>query len=240
MARVAVVTGGTRGIGEAISVALKNAGYTVAANYAGNDEKAKEFSARTGIAVYKFDVSDFDAVQDGIAKITADLGPVDVVVNNAGITRDGVLQRMAPQQWNDVIATNLTSCFNLCRTVIDGMRERGFGRIVNIGSINGQAGQYGQVNYAAAKSGIHGFTKALAQEGAAKGITVNAIAPGYIDTDMVRAVPPNVLEKIVARIPVGRLGKAEEIARGVLFLVSDDGGFITGSTLSINGGQHMY
>ena len=240
MARVAVVTGGTRGIGEAISVALKNAGYTVAANYAGNDEKAKEFSARTGIAVYKFDVSDFDAVQDGIAKITADLGPVDVVVNNAGITRDGVLQRMAPQQWNDVIATNLTSCFNLCRTVIDGMRERGFGRIVNIGSINGQAGQYGQVNYAAAKSGIHGFTKALAQEGAAKGITVNAIAPGYIDTDMVRAVPPNVLEKIVARIPVGRLGKAEEIARGVLFLVGDDAGFITGSTLSINGGQHMY
>ncbi|MCW2237612.1 acetoacetyl-CoA reductase [Azospirillum canadense] len=240
MARVAVVTGGTRGIGEAISVALKNAGYTVAANYAGNDEKAKEFSARTGIAVYKFDVSDFDAVKDGIAKITTELGPVDVVVNNAGITRDGVLQRMTPQQWNDVIATNLTSCFNLCRNVIDGMRERGFGRIVNIGSVNGQAGQYGQVNYAAAKSGIHGFTKALAQEGAAKGITVNAIAPGYIDTDMVRAVPPNVLEKIVARIPVGRLGKAEEIARGVLFLVGDDAGFITGSTLSINGGQHMY
>ncbi len=240
MARVAVVTGGTRGIGEAISVALKNAGYTVAANYAGNDEKAKEFSARTGIAAYKFDVSDFEAVKEGIAKITAELGPVDVLVNNAGITRDGVLQRMTPQQWNEVIATNLTSCFNLCRNVIDGMRERGFGRIVNIGSVNGQAGQYGQVNYAAAKSGIHGFTKALAQEGAAKGITVNAIAPGYIDTDMVRAVPPNVLEKIVARIPVGRLGKAEEIARGVLFLVSDDGGFITGSTLSINGGQHMY
>ncbi|MBP2311224.1 acetoacetyl-CoA reductase [Azospirillum soli] len=240
MARVAVVTGGTRGIGEAISVALKNAGYLVAANYAGNDEKAKEFSARTGIAVYKFDVSDFNAVKEGIAQITADLGPVDVVVNNAGITRDGVLQRMTPEQWNDVIATNLTSCFNLCRNVIDGMRERGFGRIVNIGSVNGQAGQYGQVNYAAAKSGIHGFTKALAQEGAAKGITVNAIAPGYIDTDMVRAVPPNVLEKIVARIPVGRLGKAEEIARGVLFLVGDDAGFITGSTLSINGGQHMY
>ncbi|OYD80533.1 MULTISPECIES: acetoacetyl-CoA reductase [Azospirillum] len=240
MARVAVVTGGTRGIGEAISVALKDAGYVVAANYAGNDEKAKEFSARTGIAVYKFDVSDFDAVKEGIAKITAELGPVDVVVNNAGITRDGVIHRMTPQQWNDVIATNLTSCFNLCRNVIDGMRERGFGRIVNIGSVNGQAGQYGQVNYAAAKSGIHGFTKALAQEGAAKGVTVNAIAPGYIDTDMVRAVPPNVLEKIVARIPVGRLGKAEEIARGVLFLVGDDAGFITGSTLSINGGQHMY
>lgn len=240
MARVAIVTGGTRGIGEAISVALKDAGYVVAANYAGNDEKAKEFSARTGIAVYKFDVSDFEAVKDGIAKITAELGPVDVVVNNAGITRDGVIHRMTPQQWNDVIATNLTSCFNLCRNVIDGMRERGFGRIVNIGSVNGQAGQYGQVNYAAAKSGIHGFTKALAQEGAAKGVTVNAIAPGYIDTDMVRAVPPNVLEKIVARIPVGRLGKAEEIARGVLFLVGDDAGFITGSTLSINGGQHMY
>ena len=240
MARVAVVTGGTRGIGEAISVALKNAGYVVAANYAGNDEKAKEFSARTGIAVYKFDVSDFNAVKEGIAQITADLGPVDVVVNNAGITRDGVLQRMTPEQWNDVIATNLTSCFNLCRNVIDGMRERGFGRIVNIGSVNGQAGQYGQVNYAAAKSGIHGFTKALAQEGAAKGITVNAIAPGYIDTDMVRAVPPNVLEKIVARIPVGRLGKAEEIAKAVLYLVDDDNGFMTGSTLSVNGGQHMY
>ena len=240
MARVAVVTGGTRGIGAAISKALKAAGCAVTANYAGNDEKAKEFSARTGIAAYKFDVSDFEAVKEGIAKITAELGPVDVLVNNAGITRDGVLQRMTPQQWNEVIATNLTSCFNLCRNVIDGMRERGFGRIVNIGSVNGQAGQYGQVNYAAAKSGIHGFTKALAQEGAAKGITVNAIAPGYIDTDMVRAVPPNVLEKIVARIPVGRLGKAEEIARGVLFLVSDDGGFITGSTLSINGGQHMY
>ncbi|MCW2241503.1 acetoacetyl-CoA reductase [Azospirillum canadense] len=240
MARVAVVTGGTRGIGAAIAVALDKAGYHVAATYAGNDAAAFAFAESTGIRVYKFDVSDFDAVQAGIAKITAELGPVDVVVNNAGITRDGVLQRMTPQQWNDVIATNLTSCFNLCRTVIDGMRERGFGRIVNIGSINGQAGQYGQVNYAAAKSGIHGFTKALAQEGAAKGITVNAIAPGYIDTDMVRAVPPNVLEKIVARIPVGRLGKAEEIARGVLFLVGDDAGFITGSTLSINGGQHMY
>ena len=240
MARVAVVTGGTRGIGEAISVALKNAGYTVAANYAGNDEKAKEFSARTGIAAYKFDVSDFEAVKEGIAKITAELGPVDVLVNNAGITRDGVLQRMTPQQWNEVIATNLTSCFNLCRNVIDGMRERGFGRIVNIGSVNGQAGQYGQVNYAAAKSGIHGFTKALAQESAAKGITVNAIAPGYIDTDMVRAVPSHVLEKIVARIPVGRLGRADEIAKAVLYLVDDENGFMTGSTLSVNGGQHMY
>ena len=175
-----------------------------------------------------------------MGKVAAELGPVDIVVNNAGITRDGVLHRMSFEQWYDVVATNLTSCFNMCRNVIDGMRERGFGRIVNIGSINGQAGQYGQVNYAAAKSGIHGFTKALAQEGAAKGITVNAIAPGYIDTDMVRAVPPNVLEKIVAKVPVGRLGKASEIARGVLFLVADEGGFVTGSTLSINGGQHMY
>ena len=240
MARVAVVTGGTRGIGEAISIGLKEAGYKVAAVYAGNDEKAKEFSERTGIAVFKWDVSSFDACKEGLAKVEAELGPVEIVVNNAGITRDGVLHRMTFEQWNDVIATNLTSCFNMARNVIDGMRERGFGRIVNIGSINGQAGQYGQVNYAAAKSGIHGFTKALAQEGAAKGITVNAIAPGYIDTDMVRAVPPNVLEKIVAKVPVGRLGKASEIARGVLFLVADEGGFVTGSTLSINGGQHMY
>ncbi len=240
MARVAVVTGGTRGIGEAISVGLKNAGYKVAANYAGNDERAREFSQRTGIGVYKFDVSDFAACANGIKQIEADLGPVDVLVNNAGITRDTTIHRMTYEQWNEVIQTNLTSCFNMCRAVIEGMRERSFGRIVNIGSINGQAGQYGQVNYAAAKSGIHGFTKALAQEGAAKGITVNAIAPGYIDTDMVRAVPPNVLEKIVAKVPVGRLGKADEIARGVLFLVADDAGFITGSTLSINGGQHMY
>lgn len=240
MGRVAVVTGGTRGIGEAISVALKDAGYTVAANYGGNDEAAKDFTERTGIKAYKFNVADFDAVQAGVAKITEELGPVDVVVNNAGITRDGTLHRMTFEQWNDVIQTNLGSCFNLCRAVIDGMREREFGRIVNIGSINGQAGQYGQVNYAAAKSGIHGFTKALAQEGAGKGITVNAIAPGYIDTDMVRAVPEEVLQKIVAKIPVKRLGKAEEIARGVVFLVADDAGFITGSTLSINGGQHMY
>jgi acetoacetyl-CoA reductase len=240
MARVAVVTGGTRGIGEAISVGLKDAGYKVAAVYAGNDEKAREFTERTGIAAFKWDVSDFAACKEGLAKVEAELGPVEIVVNNAGITRDGVLHRMTFEQWNDVIATNLTSCFNMCRNVIDGMRERGFGRIVNIGSINGQAGQYGQVNYAAAKSGIHGFTKALAQEGAAKGITVNAIAPGYIDTDMVRAVPPNVLEKIVAKVPVGRLGQASEIARGVLFLVADEGGFVTGSTLSINGGQHMY
>lgn len=240
MARVAVVTGGTRGIGEAISVGLKKAGYKVAANYAGNDAAAQAFAQKYGIPVYKFDVGNFDQCKEAIAKITADLGPVEIVVNNAGITRDGTLHKMTPQMWAEVVQTNLGSCFNMCRCVIDGMRERSFGRIVNIGSINGQAGQYGQVNYAAAKSGIHGFTKALAQEGAAKNITVNAIAPGYIDTDMVRAVPPQVLEKIVAKIPVGRLGRAEEIARGVLFLVADDAGFITGSTLSINGGQHMY
>ncbi|WP_374444744.1 acetoacetyl-CoA reductase [Stella sp.] len=238
--RVAVVTGGTRGIGRAISEALRDAGYRVAANYGGNEEVAKAFTAETGIAAYRFDVADFEACRAGLAQIAAELGPVEVLVNNAGITRDTTIHRMTFEQWNAVIQTNLTSCFNMSRLVIDGMRERNFGRIVNIGSINGQAGQYGQVNYAAAKSGIHGFTKALAQEGAAKGITVNAIAPGYIDTEMVRAVPPNVLEKIVARIPVGRLGHASEIARGVLFLVGDDAGFITGSTLSINGGQHMY
>ncbi len=240
MTRVAIVTGGTRGIGGAISVALKDAGYDVAATYAGNDDAARGFKDETGIRVYKFDVSDFEQCEEAVAQIEKDLGPVDVLVNNAGITRDGTMQRMSRDSWQAVIDTNLGSCFNMSHAVIDGMRERGFGRIVNIGSINGQAGQYGQVNYAAAKSGIHGFTKALAQEGAAKGITVNAIAPGYIDTDMVRAVPPNVLEKIVARVPVGRLGKASEIARGVLFLVADEAGFVTGSTLSINGGQHMY
>ena len=239
-ARVAVVTGGTRGIGAAISTMLDDAGYRVAAVYASNEARAQAFSQQTAIAVYRWDVSDFAACAAGIAQVSADLGAVEVVVNNAGITRDGTLHKMEPEQWRAVIDTNLGSCFNMCRAVIEGMRERGFGRIVNIGSINGQAGQYGQVNYAAAKSGIHGFTKALAQEGAGKGITVNAIAPGYIDTDMVAAVPATVLEKIVARIPVGRLGKAAEIARGVLFLVADDAGFITGSTLSINGGQHMY
>lgn len=240
MSRVAVVTGGTRGIGRAISEALKNAGYKVAATYAGNDDAAQACARESGIAVYKFDVGDYGACESAFKKITDDLGPIDVLVNNAGITRDTTIHRMTPLQWEEVIRTNLTSCFNTCRCVIDSMRARNFGRIVNIGSINGQAGQYGQVNYAAAKSGIHGFTKAMAQEGAGKGVTVNAIAPGYIDTDMVRAVPEDVLKKIVARIPVGRLGKADEIARGVLFLVADDAGFITGSTLSINGGQHMY
>ncbi|MCP3687933.1 MAG: acetoacetyl-CoA reductase [Gammaproteobacteria bacterium] len=240
MSRVALVTGGTRGIGEAISLVLKDAGYDVVATYAGNDEAANKFSEETGIKVYKFDVGDFDACQTEVEKIENEVGAVEVLVNNAGITRDGTMHRMSYEQWNAVIQTNLTSCFNMSRAVIDGMRERSFGRIVNIGSINGQAGQYGQVNYAAAKSGIHGFTKALAQEGAGKGITVNAIAPGYIATEMVRAVPENVLEKIVAGIPVGRLGEASEIARGVKFLVADDAGFITGSTLSINGGQHMY
>jgi acetoacetyl-CoA reductase len=240
MSRIAIVTGGTRGIGEAISLGLKKSGYTVAATYSGNDARAKAFSERNGIAVFKWDVADYDQCMKGVADVVSKLGPVDVLVNNAGITRDATLKKQSRQQWDEVLDTNLGGCFNMCKAVWDGMLDRGFGRIVNIGSINGQAGQYGQVNYAAAKSGIHGFTKALAQEGAPKGITVNAIAPGYIDTDMVAAVPANVLEKIVARIPVGRLGKAEEIARGVLFLVADEGGFVTGSTLSINGGQHMY
>jgi len=240
MGRVAVVTGGTRGIGKAISLALRDMGMTVAANYAGNSEKAKAFTDSTGIAAYRWDVGDHEACLDGCAQVASDLGPVDVVVNNAGITRDGVLMKMSFEDWNEVMRINLGGCFNMAKAVFPGMRERGWGRIVNIGSINGQAGQYGQVNYAAAKSGIHGFTKALAQEGARYGVTVNAIAPGYVDTDMVAAVPAPVLEKIVARIPVGRLGHAEEIARGVAFLCSEDAGFVTGSTLSINGGQHMY
>lgn len=240
MARTAVVTGGTRGIGEAISLALRDAGMTVAANYAGNEERARAFTERTGIKAYKFDVADYDACVAGVQQIEAELGPVDVLVNNAGITRDGTMKKMDRGAWEDVIDTNLGGCFNMAKAVWEGMNARKYGRIVNIGSINGQAGQYGQVNYAAAKSGIHGFTKALAQEGARAGITVNAIAPGYIDTDMVAAVPPEVLDKIVAKIPVGRLGKAEEIARGVIFLCGEDAGFVTGSTLSINGGQHMY
>ncbi|MDH3739382.1 MAG: acetoacetyl-CoA reductase [Alphaproteobacteria bacterium] len=240
MARVALVTGGTRGIGEAISISLKGAGREVVANYAGNEHAARDFNERTGIPVYKFDVSDYEMTTAAIQQIEAEVGPVDILVNNAGITRDGTMHRMEHEQWQAVIDTNLGGCFNCSHAVIEGMRERSFGRIVNIGSINGQAGQYGQVNYAAAKSGIHGFTKALAQEGAAKGITVNAIAPGYVDTEMVRAVPPDVLEKIIAGIPVGRLGKADDIARGVIFLTADAAEFITGSTLSINGGQHMY
>ena len=240
MARVAIVTGGTRGIGEAISLALKEAGITVAANYAGNDERARAFTERTGIAAYKWDVADHDACQVGCAKVADELGPVDIVVNNAGITRDGTILKLTYEQWKEVIDTNLGGCFNMAKATFPAMRTRKWGRIVNIGSINGQAGQYGQVNYAAAKSGIHGFTKALAQEGARAGVTVNAIAPGYIDTDMVAAVPGDVLEKIVAKIPVGRLGQAGEIARGVAFLCSDEAGFVTGSTLSINGGQHMY
>jgi len=240
MARVAIVTGGTRGIGEAISLALKDEGVIVAANYAGNEEKAKAFTGRTGIKSYKWDVGDFDACAAGVAQVEAELGPVDIVINNAGVTRDGTILKMTREMWEDVIRINLGGCFNMAHATFPGMRNRKWGRIVNIGSINGQAGQYGQVNYAAAKSGIHGFTKALAQEGARAGVTVNAIAPGYIDTDMVAAVPPEVLEKIVAKIPVGRLGQASEIARGVTFLCSEEGGFVTGSTLSINGGQHMY
>ena len=240
MSHTAIVTGGTRGIGAAISVALSEEGHKVAATYAGNDEAAEAFKAQTGISVYRFDVADFDQCADSVSRIEADLGPVGILVNNAGITRDGTLHRMDFEQWNAVLQTNLSSCYNMCRNVIEGMRERGFGRIVNIGSVNGQAGQYGQVNYAAAKSGIHGFTKALALEGASKGVTVNAIAPGYVDTDMVRAVPEKVLEKIISTIPVGRLGYASDIARAVQFLVADDATFITGSTLSINGGQHMY
>jgi acetoacetyl-CoA reductase len=240
MARVAIVTGGTRGIGRAISEALKAEGLTVVANYAGNEEKARAFSQETGIPAFRWDVGDHRASLEGCQRVAEEIGPVDVLVNNAGITRDGTLLKMSFGDWDDVMRINLGGCFNMAKGCFPGMKERGWGRIVNIGSINGQAGQYGQVNYAAAKSGIHGFTKALAQEGARFGVTVNAVAPGYIDTDMVAAVPENVLEKIVARIPVGRLGHAEEIARAVCFLTSEDAGFVTGSTMSINGGQHMY
>jgi len=238
--RVAIVTGGSRGIGRAVCLALRDQGVSVVANYAGNDAAAQQFTADTGIPAYRWDVGDHEACLAGCAEVAAKHGPIDIVVNNAGITRDGVLHRMTFDDWNDVMRINLGGCFNMAKATFPSMRERGWGRIVNIGSVNGQAGQYGQVNYAAAKSGIHGFTKALAQEGAKFGVTVNAIAPGYIDTDMVAAVPAPVLEKIVAKIPVGRLGHAEEIARGVAFLCSDDAGFVTGSTMSINGGQHMY
>jgi acetoacetyl-CoA reductase len=240
MARVALVTGGQRGIGAAISEALQQAGRTVVANYAGNDAAAEEFTRRTGIRCYKFNVADFDQCAQAVKRIESEVGTVEILVNNAGITRDATMKRLTREQWDAVIDTNLGSCYNMCKVVWDGMTSRQFGRIVNIGSVNGQAGQYGQVNYAAAKSGIHGFTKALAQEGARSQITVNAIAPGYIDTEMVRAVPPDVLEKIIARIPRGRLGTAQDIARGVAFLTADDADFITGSTVSINGGQHMY
>ena len=238
MTRVALVTGGTRGIGAAISVALKNAGYKVAANYAGNDEKAKAFEADTGIRVFKWDVSNYAACAEGIAQVQAELGPVDILVNNAGITRDAMFHKMAPEQWGEVIGTNLTGLVNMTHPLWNAMRERNFGRVINISSINGQKGQMGQANYSAAKAGDLGFTKALAQEGAAKGITVNAICPGYIGTEMVRAIPEKVLtERIIPQIPVGRLGEPEEIARCVVFLASDDSGFITGSTISANGGQ---
>jgi acetoacetyl-CoA reductase len=240
MARVAVVTGGTRGIGAAISAQLKRKGYRVAANYGGNDEAAQKFQMETGIPVFKFDVSDYEACEAGIGRIIKDLGPVDILVNNAGITRDGVLHRMKRENWNAVIDTNLTSVFNLTRLVIEGMRQRNFGRIVSISSINGRKGQLGQANYAAAKAGLLGFTKAIALEGAAKGITCNVIAPGYVNTEMVAAVPKEVLEtKILPLIPVGRLGEADEIARCVVFLVADDAGFITGACLDANGGQYM-
>ena len=240
MARVAVVTGGTRGIGEAISKALKTAGYKVAANYAVNDEAAQKFKAETSIPVFKWDVSSFQSCAEGVKKVEGEVGPIDVLVNNAGITRDTMFHRMTPEQWNAVIATNLGSLFNMTRQVIEGMRARKFGRIINISSINGQKGQMGQVNYSAAKAGEIGFTKALAQEGARGGITVNAICPGYIATEMVKAVPQDVMEKsILPQIPIGRLGEPEEIARCVVFLASDEAGLITGSTLSANGWQLM-
>lgn len=240
MSRIALVTGGTRGIGAAISIALKEAGRIVIASYAGNTAAAEAFTKETGIEAVKFDAGNYDETIAAVKDIEARHGVIEIVVNNAGITRDAVMGRLTRDMWDAVIDTNLGSCFNLCKATFDGMKAKKFGRIVNIGSINGQAGQYGQVNYAAAKSGIHGFTKALAQEGARFSITVNAIAPGYVDTDMVRAVPPDVLEKIIAKIPRGRLGTAHDIARGVVFLTADDADFVTGSTLSINGGQHMY
>ena len=241
MARIAVVTGGTRGIGAAAARALKAAGYVVAANYGGNDHAAHKFKAETGIPVYKWDVCSYEACAAGLKQVEADVGAVDILVNNAGITRDGVFHKMSPEHWSAVISTNLNSLFNMCRPVIDGMRERGFGRIINITSVNGQKGQMGQVNYAAAKAGEIGFTKALALENARKGVTVNAIAPGYIATEMVRAVPKDVLEKsILPQIPAGRLGEPEEIARCVVFLASDEASFITGSTLTVNGGQYMH
>lgn len=240
MARVALVTGGSRGIGAAIAKGLKDAGYSVAASYAGNDEKAAAFTAETGIKTYKWNVADYDSCKAGIAQVEADLGPIDVLVNNAGITRDGMFHKMTPEQWNEVIGTNLNGVFNMTHPIWPGMRERGFGRVITISSINGQKGQAGQVNYSASKAGDIGFTKALAQEGAFKGITANVVCPGYIGTEMVRAIPEKVLnEKIIPQIPVGRLGEPEEIARCVVFLASDDSGFITGSVLTANGGQYF-
>ncbi len=240
MARVALVTGGTRGIGAAISLALKNAGYKVAANYAVRDEVAKEFGEATGIPSYKWDISDVEACQDGAKTVAEDLdGPIEILVNNAGITRDGAMHKMPTEKWATVIETNLNSCFYMSRAVIDAMRENKFGRIINISSINGQLGQFGQTNYSAAKAGILGFTKALARETAGRGITVNAIAPGYIETDMTKSIPENILERIIEGVPVGRMGKPEEVARAVVFLAADEAAFITGETLSINGGQYM-
>mgnify|MGYP001791826621 FL=1 len=239
MSRTALVTGGTRGIGLGISTALKAAGYQVAANYGGNDAAAQACEAETGIKCFKFDVSDFDAVGAGIQSIEADLGPIDIVVNNAGITWDGPFHKMSLEQWQKVIAVDLDSAFNVTRQVWEGMRARGFGRVINISSIYGQKGQFGQGNYSAAKAGLIGFTKALAQEGAKKGVTVNAVCPGYIDTEMVRAVPENVLESIISTIPVGRLGKAEEIASMCVYLASDDAAFITGATMTVNGAQYI-
>jgi acetoacetyl-CoA reductase len=239
MQRVAIVTGGTRGIGAAISRHLKSKGYRVAATYHGNDAAAGAFASESGIATFKWDVASFDACGDGVATVAKDIGPPDILVNNAGITRDATLRKMSVEQWRAVIDTNLGSMFNMCRHVIGGMRDRSFGRIINISSINGQKGQYGQSNYAAAKAGILGFTRALALEEASKGITVNAIAPGYCDTDMVAAVSQEVMKAIVSGIPVGRIGKPEDIARVAGFLASEDAGFITGATLSINGGQLM-
>jgi acetoacetyl-CoA reductase len=240
MARLAIVTGGTRGIGKAICVALKKAGYDVVANYASRDEAANAFKAETGVHVYKWDVANFQSCRDGVAQVVKDFGKkVDILVNNAGITRDGMMHKMEEENWDAVIDTNLNSCFHMSRAVVEGMRESSFGRIVNISSVNAQLGQLGQTNYSAAKAGILGFTKALARETAVKGITVNAIAPGYVTTDMTASVPEPVLQKIISGIPVGRMGHPEEIARAVLFLVAEDAGFITGETLSINGGQFM-
>ena len=240
MARVALVTGGSRGIGAAIAKALKEAGYQVAASYAGNDEKAAAFTAETGIKTYKWNVADYESCKEGIAQVEADLGPIEVLVNNAGITRDGMFHKMTPEQWNEVIGTNLNGVFNMTHPLWSGMRDRGFGRVITISSINGQKGQAGQVNYSASKAGDIGFTKALAQEGAFKGITANVVCPGYIGTEMVRAIPEKVLnEKIIPQIPIGRLGEPEEIARCVVFLASDESGFITGSVITANGGQYF-